>query len=52
MHTTINKTDNHRDLLYIELYSVSCKGNKTEKEYVYICITESLCCPAEINTTL
>ena len=36
-----------------ELYSVSCdkpNGNEYEKEY--ICITESLCCMAEINTTL
>ena len=23
-----------------------------KKEYIYICITESLCCTAEINTTL
>ena len=39
-----------------ELYSVSCDKpflmEKNMKENIYICITESLCCTAEINTTL
>ena len=26
--------------------------NHNRKEYIYMCITESLCCTAEINTTL
>ena len=37
-----------------ELYSISCIQNHNGKEYEkeYICITESLCGTAEINTTL
>ena len=34
-------------------YSViNHNGKEYEKECIYICITESLCCTLEINTTL
>ena len=33
-----------------ELYSISC--DKPEWKRIYTCIIESLCCTAEINTTL
>ena len=36
---------------YIQ-YPVINHNGKEEAEKVYICITESLCCTAEINTTL
>ena len=31
---------------------INHNGKEYEKEYVYMCITESLCCTAETNTTL
>ena len=34
-----------------ELYSMSCDQSQGKRIYVYI-ITESLCCTADINTTL
>ena len=34
-----------------ELYSISCGKSQWKRIYVYI-ITESLCCTADINTTL
>ena len=38
-----------------ELCSISCDKpimEKNIKNHVYMCITESLCCTAEIDTTL
>ena len=38
---------------YIQYPMINHKGKEYKKGiYVYICITESLCCTAEINTTL
>ena len=37
---------------YIQYPVINHNGKDYEKEYIYICITESLCCTAEINTTL
>ena len=31
---------------------INQSGKEYEKEYIYVCVTESLCCTAEINTTL
>ena len=42
-------TVQHRELYSISL--INHNGKEYEKEYMYICITESLCCTAEINTT-
>ena len=34
-------------------YSViTYMGKESEKEWIYVCITESLCCTPETNTTL
>ena len=35
---------------YIQHSIINHKRKEYEKEYVYICITESLCCIAETNT--
>ena len=37
---------------YIQYPVINCNRKEYEKEYIYICITESLGCTAEINTTL
>ena len=37
---------------YIQCPGVNYNGKEYEKEYRCMCITESLCCTAEINTTL
>ena len=39
---------------YIQYLMINHNGEEYEKEYIYVCvcITESLCCTAEINTTL
>ena len=37
---------------YIQYPVISHNGEEYDKECIYICITESLCCTAEINTTL
>ena len=39
---------------YIQCSMTNCNGKecKTKKKSIYICITESLCCIAEMNTTL
>ena len=37
---------------YIQYPVINHNGKEYEKEYIYICITESLCYTAEINTTL
>ena len=37
---------------YIQYPIINHNGKEYEKECIYICITESLCCTAEINRTL
>ena len=37
---------------YIQYPVINHNGKEYEKEYIYTRITESLCCTAEINTTL
>ena len=37
---------------YIQYPVINHNRKEYEKEYVCVCITESLCCTAEINTTL
>ena len=37
---------------YIQYPVINHNGKNYEKEYIYICITESLCYTAEINTAL
>ena len=37
---------------YIQYPVTNHNGEEYEKEYIYICITDSFCYPAEINTTL
>ena len=37
---------------YIQYPVINYNGKEYEKEYIYICITESLCCAAIVNTTL
>ena len=37
---------------YIQYPVINHNGKEYKKECIYICITESLCCTAEINTTL
>ena len=37
---------------YIQYPVINHNGKEYEKEYVHICITESLCCTPETNTTL
>ena len=36
----------------MEYPMISCNGKEYEKEYMYICITESLYYASEINATL
>ena len=50
------KSITKKDLLYstrkYTQYSViTYKGKKSEKKDTYVCITESLCCSLETNTT-
>ena len=37
---------------YIQYPMINHNGKEYEKECIYICITESLCCTVEINTKL
>ena len=37
---------------YIQYPVINHNGKEYEKKYIYVCITESLCCTAEMNTTL
>ena len=37
---------------YAQSLRVECDGREYEKKSVYICMTGSLCCTAEIDTTL
>ena len=51
------KQINDKDLLYstgnsIQYVVITFNGKEYEKEYVYIIITESLCCISETNTIL
>ena len=57
IQTTIYKIDKRQGstVQQRKLYSISCNkpyGKEYEKEYVYICITESLRYTPETNTTL
>ena len=57
MYITIYKIDNQQDLLYskggyTQYFVIIYKGEESEKEYTYVCITESVCCTSETNTTL
>ena len=52
-HYYIYKIDNQQDLLqstgsYVQYPVINHNG----KEYVYVCLTESLCCTWETNITL
>ena len=56
-HTTIYKTDKQQGFTYntgncIQYAVITCNGKESEKGYVYTCITESLRCIPETNTTL
>ena len=51
------KQINNKDILYstgnyIQCLVINYNEKESEKEYVYVCITESLCCIPEANTTL
>ena len=37
---------------YIQYLVITNNGKESENEYIYIYITESLCCTPETNTTL
>ena len=37
---------------YIQYPMINHNGKEYKKKNAYICVTESLCCTAEINTTL
>ena len=57
MQTGIYRMDKQQVLLYstgnyIQYPVINHNGKEYEKESVYICITESLCYTAVINTTL
>ena len=47
-----NKALLHSTGNYIQYPEINHNGKEYKKECVYICITASLCCTAEINTTL
>ena len=53
----IKKERNNEVLLYgtgnyIQYPVINQNGKEYEKEYVYVCVSELLCCIAEIKTTL
>ena len=54
MQTIIYRTDKQQGLTVWqrELYSTSCDNPQWKRIYIhmYVCIAESLCCTAEINT--
>ena len=58
MHTGIYRTDKQRGPTvystgnYMQYPVMKHNGKEYEKECIYICITESLCCTAVINTIL
>ena len=37
---------------YTQYFVITYKGKESEKEYIYVCITESLCYTCETKTTL
>lgn len=37
---------------YIQYLVITSKGKESEEEYIYMYVTESLCCIPEANTTL
>ena len=37
---------------FTQYFVITHKGKESEKEYIYICIIESLCYTSETNTTL
>ena len=50
------KQVNNKDVLYntgnyIQYLIITYNGKESEKEYIYVYITESLCCALETNTT-
>ena len=56
IQTTIYKINNkvllHSAGNYIQYLVITYNGKENEKEYTCACITESLCCTPETNTTL
>ena len=59
IHSTIYKRVTNKDLLYstrnyipYPVINHNGKEYKKKRMYIYICITESLCYTAEVNTTL
>ena len=54
MQTIIYRMDKQQGptVQHRELYSISCDKPYGKEHKKYVCITESLCCTAEINTTL
>ena len=57
-YTPLNiKQVNNKGLLYGAGNKIQCpiinhRGKEYRKEYVHVCITKSLCCIPETNTTL
>ena len=57
MHTEVHGMTGHRDLLYGTENSAQYPviihvGEESERTDVCVCMTGSLCCAAEVNTTL
>ena len=57
IQTTIYKIDKQQGLTvdtenYIQYLVISYNGKESEKEYTYICLTESHCCTSETSRTL
>ena len=56
----MNKILLYRTRSYTQYFVITYEGKESEKEYThthtyiytYVCITESLCCTLETNTTL
>ena len=56
MQTAVQRRDNSKILLYstgdyIQYSVINNNGKKYEKECIYTCIIQSLCCTIEINTS-
>ena len=47
-----NKDHMQSTSIYTQYFVITYKRKELEKEYIYVCITESLCCTPENNTTL
>ena len=60
MHTITYKIDTNKDLLYTgnstQYWVMMYMAKELEREwmcgYIYVCVTELLCCTPESNTTL